>query len=414
MKRITGLDWPLAALAACLLALTAAGAFWITSFDDGNAGVIPLLQAAPYALAAWLVVRGRQDRADSNRALASILIVGFAMRLVLLPGTPVSTDIYRYVWDGRVQGAGINPYLLSAGRPGADGSARRRDLPVHQPRRLRPDHLSADSADRLLPGHAHLRERRLHEGSPCSASRRSRSGRSCSLLRAAGAASRVLLYAWHPLPLWEFASSGHVDVVAIAFLLLALAGRRAAPAMLAGVALASGALVKYFPARRGAGALANAGIGACRSRSSRRSSQLYLPYLGAGTKVLGFLAGTSPRKASTRGHRACFLWRCSARSCRCRRTALPRSTSPVAAGGHGGARAALVVMRAQAPGADLAGAMLLAVAFTFLFSPHYAWYFAGSSRSCASSPSSASSTSPARRALLFSLIGRPASWRRPA
>ena len=33
------------------------------------------------------------------------------MRCLLLPGTPVSTDLFRYVWDGRVQAAGINPYL---------------------------------------------------------------------------------------------------------------------------------------------------------------------------------------------------------------------------------------------------------------------------------------------------------------
>src|SRR5205807_5720738 len=36
----------------------------------------------------------------------------------------------------------------------------------------------------------------------------------------------------------------------------------------------------------------------------------------------------------------------------------------------------LVVLRDQAPGANLGGAMLLAVAFTLLLSPHYAWYFA--------------------------------------
>ena len=33
------------------------------------------------------------------------------MRLALLFVEPyLSTDIYRYVWDGRVQAAGINPY----------------------------------------------------------------------------------------------------------------------------------------------------------------------------------------------------------------------------------------------------------------------------------------------------------------
>ena len=38
--------------------------------------------------------------------------------------------------------------------------------------------------------------------------------------------------------------------------------------------------------------------------------------------------------------------------------------------------ALLVVMRDRKPDADLAGAMLLAVTITLLFSPHYAWYFA--------------------------------------
>jgi hypothetical protein len=33
-------------------------------------------------------------------------------------------------------------------------------------------------------------------------------------------------------------------------------------------------------------------------------------------------------------------------------------------------------MRPRRPDADLAGAMLLAVAFTLLVAPHYAWYFA--------------------------------------
>ena len=33
------------------------------------------------------------------------------LRLVFLPVMPsLTTDYYRYVWDGRVQLAGINPY----------------------------------------------------------------------------------------------------------------------------------------------------------------------------------------------------------------------------------------------------------------------------------------------------------------
>src|SRR6266446_4962083 len=103
----------LAAVGACwlLLALSAVGAIGITHFDDPNVGVILLLQCVPYAIATWLVVWGRPDRAASGRALATIVLVGVAMRCLLLPGTPVSNDLFRYVSDGRVQAAGINPYL---------------------------------------------------------------------------------------------------------------------------------------------------------------------------------------------------------------------------------------------------------------------------------------------------------------
>ncbi len=111
MKRIAGLDWSLLALAGCLLALSAAGAVAVTHFDDPRVGVIMLLQCVPYAVATWLVVSSGAERAASGRALATILLVGVAMRCLLLPGTPVSNDLFRYIWDGRVQAAGINPYL---------------------------------------------------------------------------------------------------------------------------------------------------------------------------------------------------------------------------------------------------------------------------------------------------------------
>src|SRR5262249_6419274 len=111
VKRITGLDWPLLALAGCLLALSAAGAIAVTHFHDAKVGSLRLLRCVPSAIAAWLVLGGGADGAGSGRALATILIVGVVMRCLLLPGTPVSNDLFRYIWDGRVQAAGFNPYL---------------------------------------------------------------------------------------------------------------------------------------------------------------------------------------------------------------------------------------------------------------------------------------------------------------
>src|SRR5262245_38437784 len=51
------------------------------------------------------------ERMEQTSALVIILGGAIAMRLALLLAEPyLSTDIYRYVWDGRVQAAGINPY----------------------------------------------------------------------------------------------------------------------------------------------------------------------------------------------------------------------------------------------------------------------------------------------------------------
>ena len=45
-------------------------------------------------------------------------LTGLFFRLTLLPLTPtLSDDIYRYLWDGRVQLAGVNPYAYAPDAP---------------------------------------------------------------------------------------------------------------------------------------------------------------------------------------------------------------------------------------------------------------------------------------------------------
>jgi alpha-1,6-mannosyltransferase len=380
VKRITELDWslswslswPLLGLGACLLALSVAGAFWIDHFDDANAGALALLQAVPYAIAAWLVVRGRMDRVDSGRALATILIVGLVMRLLLLPGWPVSTDIYRYVWDGRVQGAGINPYLHL---PADEMLAALRDGAIY------PYINRADYAPTIYPPASqivfYLVTRISETALAMKAAMLAFEGLAVwamlQLLAARGLPrSRILLYAWHPLPLWEFARSGHLDIVAIAFLLLAfLAIERRSP-ILAGIALGAGVLVKYFPIVTGP-ALYKRWDWRLPIAFVATIAVLYLPYLGAGTKVLGFLGRYVTEEGIEHGS-GIFLWRLLGAI-----VPLPEGAFAVyfpAAAVVMAALALFVIMRRQQPGADIAGAMLLAVTFTILLSPHYAWYFA--------------------------------------
>ena len=372
MKRITGLDWPLLALAACLLALSVAGAIWITALDDPDAGVAPLLQAVPYAIAAWLIVGGRQSGADSGRALATILIVGLAMRCLVLPGTPVSTDIFRYVWDGRVQGAGINPYLHL---PADAALAGLRDGTIY------PNINRADYAPTIYPPTSqivfYLVTRLSEAPMVMKAAMVAFEGLAVwtilQLLATRGLPrSRILLYAWHPLPVWEFARSGHIDIVAIAFLLLAfLAMQRRSP-ILAGIALGAGVLVKYFPIATGP-ALYRRWDWRLPIAFAATVALLYLPYIGAGTQVFGFL-GTYVTEEGLDGGSGIFLWQLVGAIVPLRDEALSFYL-PAAAAIMAGL-ALFVVMRERRPAADLAGAMLLAVTFTILFSPHYPWYFA--------------------------------------
>ena len=52
----------------------------------------------------------------SNRLLAVCLVLAAAWRVPLLLKPPtLSTDVYRYVWDGRIQRLGYDPYIVVPG-----------------------------------------------------------------------------------------------------------------------------------------------------------------------------------------------------------------------------------------------------------------------------------------------------------
>jgi hypothetical protein len=371
MKWATGIKWQLAALAACLLALAAVGAVWINSFDDPNAGVIPLVQAVPYALAVWLIVRARPDGASDTRAVIGILAVAIAMRIMLLPGWPVSTDIYRYIWDGRVQNAGINPYLYLP-VDAALASLRDGDIYPYINRAHYAPTIYPPTSQIIFYLITRISESMLVMKAAMVAFESLTVWAILRLLAARGLPrARVLIYAWHPLPLWEFAHSGHIDIAAIAFLMLAfLAAERGSP-LLAGVALGAGALVKYFPIAAGP-ALYKRWDWRLPAAFLTTTAVLYLPYLGAGPKVLGFLGRYVSEEGLDRGA-GIFPWR------------LIDSIVPLQAEAFllyfpiaaliMVVLSLIVVMRERGPGADLGGALLLAATFTVLLSPHYAWYF---------------------------------------
>ena len=284
--------WPIARLsltAVALGALTAAGPSLHLAY--GGWALMAIFAASGLGI---LLALQAGNGPDQRNALVVILCRGVAMRLALLFVEPyLSTDIYRYIWDGRVQAAGINPYRYV---PSAPELAHLRDaaiFPQHQSRRLRSDDLSAGGAGDLPRVDAARRERAGHEARPARL-RGGDSGRVLlALLRRLGSpATRIAAYAWHPLPVWEIAGSGHVDAAMCALLmaglLLFLRGRIAAGRR--GGRHAG----RARQADRAAGAarvLAAVGLAvAGRGRRSRRVAA-YLPYLSVGAGVLGFLCG---------------------------------------------------------------------------------------------------------------------------
>jgi alpha-1,6-mannosyltransferase len=154
-------------------------------------------------------------------------------------------DIHRYVWDGRMQRLGLNPYLVVPSDPAVAG------LHTSQTRGLNNSYLPS-----LYPPGAELFFRAvtaIHESTlalkiafvACDAAI---IFVVFNLLRDIGLAEHwVLAYAWHPLLAVEVAGSGHIDIVGVLLLVLSAAAlvrtRRTVAALLFGLAV----MVKLLP-----------------------------------------------------------------------------------------------------------------------------------------------------------------------
>jgi hypothetical protein len=225
-----------------------------------------------------------------GRVAISVILVGVAFRLCMLP-TPVvlSSDVYRYLWDGRVQRAGVNPYRHP---PEARELASLRD-PDNHPRINRPwaRTVYPPGAQILFAGLATIAPDRL------SALRVMLTACDVvtmvallAVLRRLGLPEgRVAVYAWAPLPILEFAQAGHIDGVVIPLVLGGLLAAGAGRSGLAGGLLGGAALIKLYPA---------ALLPVLWKRGESRLPAVflatlilgYLPYAwGVGWKVVGFL-----------------------------------------------------------------------------------------------------------------------------
>src|ERR1044072_6726553 len=107
------------------------------------------------------------------------------------------------------------------------------------------------------------------------------------------------MYAWHPLVIWEFAGSGHVDAISIAFIALAFLAWQKKSDLGAGVTLACATLVKLFPV-----VLAPALLKRWRIAPVLATTIIfgYLAYISVGPRaVFGSLPGYTQERGLLRG-----------------------------------------------------------------------------------------------------------------
>ena len=353
-----------------LLMLTASGLYAQESDNIDGFVTVAVVQGGVYLVALWLIRRSNA----SGRAVILILGVALAMRILVLAAPPyLSSDVYRYVWDGRVLAAGINPYRHIPADPHL---ARLRDAAIF-PRINR-----ANYAPTIYPPAAEaIFFAVTRVGETVTAMRIAmvlfETIAVVLLLRLLALSDlptgRIIVYAWHPLPVWEFAGSGHIDAAIIAFAALALWSRRRPGSGLTGLALAAGVLVKFYPAvlfpalwRRGEWRMPTIFAAAV--------TLAYLPFLGVGWGVFGFLPGYMAEEGFASGGAGFYPWSVAKALLGLR--GVPDLAYFAVAASLLAGLAVYVVSRRPGPDNDVVGAALLASTFVFLLSPHYPWYFA--------------------------------------
>jgi len=250
-----------------------------------------LLLSVLYFISIYLVFKQRALWVHSKSMLFVILILAVTFRAGLLPTDPavLSKDMYRYIWDGRVQQNGINPYRHP---PDADELSALRDNKIYPS-------LNRKSYPTLYPAGAQIFFRLFHMivGESVTGYKSLMTLFDVltlfvllALLRVYGFDdTRVLIYAWNPLVIFEIAYSGHLEGLTVFWMVLALYLNATHKPMLAVASLAISSAVKLYPALL-LPALLNPGERLKGILTFAASIVLlYLPFFIAGRKVLGFL-----------------------------------------------------------------------------------------------------------------------------
>ena len=358
-------------------------------------------QLALYLLASYVVLRWSDRSSRFARWAAIVLVIFFAAatRAVLVPQRPyLSSDVYRYVWDGHVQAAGINPYRYV---PADDELSSLRDKEIYP--NINPEDKQWRSPYPPVAQAVFLAIARI---APMSVTG-FKAGMSLFdlmtvvllmlvLARSGIDPARAIIFAWHPLVIFEGAHSGHVEAVYVACLALALfvwSGRKRA---LTGIGVGLATLVKFYPALilpaflGGDPDTENAPAASRSERWSRLIGRViqkrnlailatfcgtvllaYAPYLSAGSNLFWFLRGYIQQEGFVDSGERYFLlaavrnviW-------------IPTDVFLVLAGTCLISIGVWQLVKIKRDASSVArGALILAGTYLLLTTPRYAWYY---------------------------------------
>ncbi len=372
---LAALGLVLAALVLAAPLLHQPGSIWAGTLLRKNL-VLGLLGAA---ICAYLTAVAFVLRVALPRHLTwGIAGLALAVRLALVPSAPfMSSDVYRYVWDGRVQAAGLNPYEYVANDPAL---ARLRDTAIY------PNINRLDYAHTIYPPAAQL----LFWAASATGGSVAATKLALLLAEAAGIAAlwrvlvlaglpsaRLLIYAWNPLAIWSFAADGHVDAAAVGLLGLALLARAAGRQGLTGALLGGAVLVKFLPVVV-APALWRRWGWRLPAACALTMAALYGLYWRAGWQLLGFLPAYTREEGMAQGS---GFWPLAVLG---RLVPLPHAAGTLYVAACAAALAGLALWMAlrqrvatgPAEIVRVAGnAGLLATLTMLAMGPHYPWYY---------------------------------------
>jgi hypothetical protein len=376
--RVAGILAALALLTAMILVLAR------PSLNPANIRPLPFVIVAwvAFLAAAWLL-----RKVALRAAVVLILLGGIGVQVAAMSAPPQqSTDLYRYIWDGKVQAAGIDPYDYSPASTHLTGL--RNDFLWHPGAEY-----CVTSSSWFVAGCTRINRPTVHtiyppvgeayflgvhfepEGSTSTTPIQATTAGFAVLttvlllfgLRRLGRDIRMAaLWSWCPTVALEAGNNAHVDVVAVAIALTALLllataqsrRRTIAGGVLLGLAIAT----KVTPALAVPAVLRRRWLTVTISALSA-IIVVYIPHLLAvGGKVIGFIPGYLQEEGYDNGSRFGIIDLFTGG-----KVAIAVAVLILAA-------VALAVLRWSDPDQPWRGAVVMTAAALAVTTPHYQWY----------------------------------------